>query len=240
MANKIIADPLNAFREDERLFIEALNSLRWYELTRLITKEELHSILTDSIIRKLFPVQRRYYYTKQEDYYQNILYPLQDKVLEIVGTSCEFYLTGGTALSRAYCITDSDDLDFFLNRAQDFKQQVNEVTRAFSSSSQQFEVANTDENYARIFITGPDCTLKLDFVNDVAFRRGLPVKTSIFIRTDTILNILSNKLSALSRYATKDLVDIVFISENTPFTWEEIFDDASQKDLCKSKILPKY
>ena len=63
LANKILADPLNAFREDERLFIEALNSLRWYELTRLITKQELHSILTDSIIRKLFPVQRRYYYT---------------------------------------------------------------------------------------------------------------------------------------------------------------------------------
>lgn len=174
----------------------------------------------------------------QEDYYQNILYPLQDKVLEIVGSlPVEFYLTGGTALSRAYLHhRHSDDLDFFLNRAQDFKQQVNEVTRAFSSSSQQFEVANTDENYARIFITGPDCTLKLDFVNDVAFRRGLPVKTSIFIRTDTILNILSNKLSALSRYATKDLVDIVFISENTPFTWEEIFDDASQKDLWVNPV----
>lgn len=159
-------------------------------------------------------------------------------MLEIVGSlPVEFYLTGGTALSRAYLNhRHSDDLDFFLNRAQDFKQQVNEVIRAFSSSQQQFEVANTDENYARIFITGPDCTLKLDFVNDVAFRRGLPVKTSIFIRTDTILNILSNKLSALSRYATKDLVDIVFISENTPFTWEEIFDDASQKDLWVNPV----
>lgn len=62
LANKILADPLNAFREDERLFIEALNSLRWYELTSLMTKQELHSLLTDSIIRKLFPVQRRYYY----------------------------------------------------------------------------------------------------------------------------------------------------------------------------------
>lgn len=159
-------------------------------------------------------------------------------MLEIVsGLPVEFYLTGGTALSRAYLHhRHSDDLDFFLNWAQDFKQQVNEVIRAFSSSSQEFEVASIDENYARIFITGPACTLKLDFVNDVPFRSGQPVKTSVFIRTDTILNILSNKLSALSRYATKDVADIVFISESTQFIWEEIFDDASEKDLWVNPV----
>ena len=80
----------------------------------------------------------------QEDYYQNILYPLQDKVLEIVGSlPVEFYLTGGTALSRAYLNhRHSDDLDFFLNRAQDFKQQVNEVIRAFSTWEEIFDDAS--------------------------------------------------------------------------------------------------
>jgi len=39
----------------------------------------------------------------QDDYYQNTLYPFQDKVLETIGKlPVGFYLTGGTALSRAY------------------------------------------------------------------------------------------------------------------------------------------
>ena len=53
----------------------------------------------------------------QDDYYQNILYPLQDKVLETIGKlPVRFYLTAGTALSRAYLHHRySDDLDFFVN-----------------------------------------------------------------------------------------------------------------------------
>jgi predicted nucleotidyltransferase component of viral defense system len=49
-----------------------------------------------------------------DDYYGNILYPLQYKVLEIVAElPVDFYLTGGTALSRAYLNHRySDDLDF--------------------------------------------------------------------------------------------------------------------------------
>ena len=49
-----------------------------------------------------------------DDYYQNTLYQLQDKVLEMVGKlPVEFYLTGSTALSRTYLHHRySDDLDF--------------------------------------------------------------------------------------------------------------------------------
>ena len=37
----------------------------------------------------------------QDGYYQNSIYPFQDKILEIVDrANVDFYLTGGTALSR--------------------------------------------------------------------------------------------------------------------------------------------
>ena len=71
-----------------------------------------------------------------DDYYQNTLYPLQDKVLDIAGKlSVGFYLTGGTALSRAYLHHRySDDLYFFVNDATDFKTQVNIIIRALTNA----------------------------------------------------------------------------------------------------------
>jgi len=67
----------------------------------------------------------------------------------------------------------------------------------------------------------------------------------LFRKTDILINILSNKLTALSRLAAKDVVDIVYISQNTGFDWQEIFNDAQQKDLWinpieASKILDQF
>ena len=162
------------------------------------------------------------------DYYRNILYPLQDKVLRLIESlPVEFYLTGGTALGRAYFNHRySDDLDFFVNGLPDFKDQVNLIIKQLKATGLNFETSVADEGFARIFIFDPDCTLKLDFVNDVAFRSGTSVATGIFKRTDNLSNILSNKITALSRYSPKDLVDIVFISENLAFNWEKILSDA--------------
>ena len=62
LSNEILANPFNVFRSDEQIFIKALNSLKWYELTKLLGKQNLLMLLTDSTIQKLFPVQRRTYY----------------------------------------------------------------------------------------------------------------------------------------------------------------------------------
>ncbi len=120
------------------------------------------------------------------DYYQNILYPLQDKVLKTIGQiPVEFYLTGGTALGRAYLNHRySDDLDFFINGVSDFKQQLTPVINALTHSGLQLDTSVVADNYARLFIISDECTLKLDFVNDVTFRTGVPVVTNLFIRTD--------------------------------------------------------
>lgn len=173
-----------------------------------------------------------------DDYYQNTLYPLQDKVLEIVGKlTVGFYLTGGTALSRAYLHHRySDDLDFFVNGVSDFKSQVNTVIKALSDAGYFIDTSVADDGFARMFVFDGELSLKLDFVNDVPFRSGKAVTTPLFIKTDNPNNILSNKITAIGRYATKDIVDIVFMCKSLTFNWENIINEASKKDLWVNPI----
>jgi hypothetical protein len=63
ITNKILSNAVEIFRHDDQLFIKALSSLKWYELTNLVGKQNLLALLTDSTIQKLFPAQRRIYYS---------------------------------------------------------------------------------------------------------------------------------------------------------------------------------
>jgi hypothetical protein len=62
IVDEILAKPVEVFHNDNQIFIKALNSLKWYELIRLVGKQNLLLLLTDPTIQKLFPVQRRTYY----------------------------------------------------------------------------------------------------------------------------------------------------------------------------------
>jgi hypothetical protein len=174
----------------------------------------------------------------QKDYYQLTLYPLQNKVLSVISDlPVHFYLTGGTALSRVYLHHRySDDLDFFVNDAKDFKIQMNYVLEGLKNAAFHFTVITIDENFARLLITEGEAILKLDFINDVTFRSGSLISTDLFLRTDNIENILSNKITALGRQAAKDVVDIIFICGIFSFNWEKIIADAQQKDLWVNEI----
>lgn len=174
----------------------------------------------------------------QKDFYQNILYPFQDKVLDLVGSSpVDFYLTGGTALSRAYLNHRySDDLDFFVNNSDTFKSQVETIVQTLPKLNLKFDIAQADEGFARILVFDEQCSLKLDFVNDVLFRAEVPVSTKLFSRTDTPLNILSNKISALSRLEVKDVVDIIYLALKYTFEWPAIISDAFEKDMWVNPI----
>jgi len=169
----------------------------------------------------------------QEDYYQNILYPLQDKILRIIeDLPVDFYLTGGTALSRVWLNHRySDDLDFFVNQNPGFEKQVELIRKSIGDNEIETEIAVTGESFARIFVHQTDAVLKIDFVNDIPYRTGMNVTTKLFSKTDNIENILSNKLTALSRLSEKDVVDIVYIAMNNQFNWVDILKEASEKDM---------
>ena len=183
----------------------------------------------------------------QKNYYQNILYPLQDKVLRIIEKlPVDFYLTGGTALGRAYLFHRySDDLDFFVNQSSTFEKQVEMIVKSIKNENIKTEIAVTGDSFVRIFVHHNEAILKIDFVNDVPYRTGIPVSTELFGRTDAVLNILSNKLTALSRESAKDVVDIVSIALKYDFNWIEIISEATEKDIWinaveASKILDSF
>lgn len=173
-----------------------------------------------------------------EDYYLNKLYPLQDRVLRLFeNTKTDFYLTGGTALSRAYFHHRySDDLDFFMNASSVFVHQTDLVIEQLQTAGFHLQKGVRSETFSRLFIAEDDVVLKIDLVNDVPFRKDKPRKTALFNNTDNVFNILSNKVSALTRDEPKDIADILIIAQNTKFNWRQIIADAQQKDAGVEEI----
>jgi len=176
-------------------------------------------------------------------YYENTLYPLQDKVLGLVdGLGASFYLTGGTALSRFYFNHRySDDLDFFLNDDPNFQTGVKRIINAISGSGLKQIVEKKEESFCRLTVEG---ILKLDFVNDVPFYHGaVEIRPSgPFSRIDNPMNILANKITAFSdREEPKDISDIWIISKMLSVDWKEIFTAADSKaaGLCAPFIAEK-
>lgn len=168
----------------------------------------------------------------KKDY--NKLYLLQDKVLNWWAEyEFPFYLTGGTALGRFYLNHRySEDLDFFVNDDPGFSKSIinikNLLQKQFKTDISKTVVA---DEFARFFIEDNDTFLKLEFVNDVAFRAGTPFKSSLG-NIDTMSNILSNKLTAVvGRDEPKDIFDIVTIAVNFSFNWRTIFNYAKEKAM---------
>lgn len=160
------------------------------------------------------------------------LYLLQDKFLSWWLTQgLPFYLTGGTALGRFYLNHRfSEDLDFFINAGTQYQYFIaelkNKITASFKVNIQQSLFA---DDFTRFFIADNDVTLKIELVNDVEYYAGSPESYS-FGLIDTPVNILANKLTAIvGRDEPKDIFDIIYISLNYSFHWQEIFFHAKQK-----------
>ena len=169
-------------------------------------------------------------------YYEEKLYPLQDGVMSILQQSdSDFFLTGGTALSRAYYNHRySDDLYFFINQSQTYDEQLDNILARLKEGGFSWSTKNDytrAKNFTTIKITRDnDIFLKLDFVNDLTPHYGGIIKTNLFYRTDSIHNIISNKLSAIFRYAAKDIVDIREIALHEKINWSLIINEAREKE----------
>ena len=165
--------------------------------------------------------------------YYNRLYAFQDEIMNIVQMQeVDFYLTGGTALSRRYLNHRySDDLDFFINQATDFKKQAQRVVTAIRQDNINIEIGTASESFLRITVMKDQMHLVIDFVNDVEFHYGGFEAADFFPKIDSWRNILSNKLSAVSRLEPKDVADTLFIAKHFSFEWPEIIEEAKNKDL---------
>jgi predicted nucleotidyltransferase component of viral defense system len=170
-------------------------------------------------------------------YYEESLYPLQNGVLNALNNyGTRFFLTGGTALGRAYYNHRySDDLDFFVNADLEYNEQVAIVLTRLPDDGFVIDKSGfiKDVGFTSFNVRWEhtDAVLKLDFVNDVLPHFGEIKKTPLFDRTDSIRNILSNKLTAIFRFAAKDVVDIREIALHEKIVWSEIIVEAREKAL---------
>ncbi len=108
-------------------------------------------------------------------FYEDKLYPLQDGILQLMNKlATPFYLTGGTALSRAFFNHRySDDLDFFVNNDKNYKKNVEKIINVLRENyKDRLNLGVIDSAFARIFIEENNVTLKIEFLNDVPFHDG--------------------------------------------------------------------
>jgi hypothetical protein len=171
-------------------------------------------------------------------FYSDKLYPFMDRVLALIRqTDTGFYLTGGTALGRHYLRHRySDDLDLFVNAVDDFREQVKKALEVLRRGGVTFDVGTAADTFVRILAREEEMSLKIDFVNDVAFHYGDFQEAPFYPRIDHWRNILSNKLCALSRREPKDMADILVISRRFAFSWPDVFSEARRKDLWVEPI----
>ena len=156
------------------------------------------------------------------------LYLLQDEVLKVVfETEHEFYLTGGTCLSRFYVEKRySDDLDLFTNQSPRYSFAIKNIKKALQERFV-LVVEVESKDFTRFKI---DDLLQVDFVNDISFRYKEPRISEENYLLDTIENILSNKITAvIGRDNPKDIFDIYLIWKFYEIKWGEILDAAHQK-----------
>ncbi len=156
------------------------------------------------------------------------LYKLQDRVLELIfSLEQEFYLTGGTCLSRFYKEKRySDDLDFFTNSSARFGFSVKNI-KAILLEHFELIVEVETKDFIRFKV---DNLLQIDFVNDRVPRyKDVVVLENGYI-IDSIENILSNKITAvIGRDNPKDIFDIYLICKFYAFDWKVILDASLEK-----------
>jgi predicted nucleotidyltransferase component of viral defense system len=173
------------------------------------------------------------------------LYVLQDLVLDrIFSFENDFYLTGGTCLSRFYQEKRySDDLDFFVNNSSVFGFTLKKI-KALLAEDFKVDIEIEAKDFCRLKI---DDYLQVDFIHDRAAYYKDPVILENGYRIDNVENILSNKLTAIiGRDDPKDIFDIYLIAKFYSFDWSEIIQSAKIKSafnlddlIARLKSFPK-
>lgn len=166
-------------------------------------------------------------------YYATRLYPLQDRALALISQAgTGFYLTGGTALSRAYAHHRySDDLDLFVNYDTRFSFWSEVILNRLAAQEQwRCEISIRQEYFVRATLWDGDLALKVEFVNDVPSRVGTVQVHPMLGRIDSAENILANKLSALiGRDEPRDIADVWALCTRLGLSLEEAIEGASSK-----------
>jgi len=140
---------------------------------------------------------------KDIDFYEKLLYPLQDKIFHLIQTD-QFY----------------EDLDFFYDGYQ-FPKEEFEITfrEIINRIGEQFKTELTvdGEYFKRLFVYQENIALKLEFIFENFKTVGDRQKTDeIYI--DSKANIAANKITTIyTRKTAKDFFDLYFLLQELEF-----------------------
>jgi predicted nucleotidyltransferase component of viral defense system len=153
-------------------------------------------------------------------FYEEILYPFQDEICALIKND-NFYLSGGTALSRFYYQHRySDDLDFFYDGQKGSKEGFSIEFRdimARISNKYRIEIEIDREYFKRAYIYKNDTALKIEFVYENFKNIGKREKIK-GIAIDSKENLCANKLTAVyDRKTFKDFVDLFYLMNEFSF-----------------------
>jgi hypothetical protein len=147
-----------------------------------------------------------------KSFYFDTLYPLQDRVLQILsGLDTELYLSGGTASSRGYLHHRfSDDLDLFVNDKPAFTLWADRLIQALGKVPDwKIEISLREQRFVRASLSDTRTVLKIEMINDVPSHIGEFRLDPVLGKLDSPENILANKVTALvDREEPKDMADI--------------------------------
>lgn len=166
-----------------------------------------------------------------------ILTPLQKSVLDAVFAEEVFarswYLTGGTALAAFHLFHRySDDLDFFTNEPSSIELAWPTLQRLLPVTG--LAVESRTPHYIRLRHAEG---LRVDVVQDVPFRAGIPVRHGAWL-VDSLENIALNKVSAIQgRLDVKDYVDVYLLLKDDPTRILAWLAQAKQKDASVEPFL---
>ncbi len=171
--------------------------------------------------------------SKEIDFYENVLYPFQDEVFKLF-KSDEFYLSGGTCLSRYYYEHRySDDLDFFFDGFSfpeekfdlSYRKIVNRLSKKF-----QVEVSLESDYFKRIILYKDKIPLKVEFIFENY--KGIGKRKTIQnIQIDSKENLATNKMTTVyDRRSTKDFIDLYYLLKE--------YKVPQLSEWAKTKIVP--
>jgi predicted nucleotidyltransferase component of viral defense system len=153
---------------------------------------------------------------KEKEFYIKKLYPLQDEAIKLIDNE-NFYLSGGTALSRFhYNHRFSDDLDIFFNGYKSdnknaFKVSYQKVLNEFENVFDKIEIAINGDYFKRIFVMKNNINLKIEFIFDN--HKTVGKKTTYKgLLIDSKENICANKIgTVMDRRSVKDYIDLYYL-----------------------------
>lgn len=164
-------------------------------------------------------------------HYEGSLYPLQDRILRVVGTYGDaLVLTGGTALARCYFDHRySDDIDLFYSGSH-----VRELARDLMSNLEEhgFDLITESDQpgFVRFFAGDGTAKVKIDVATDLPRVDAPALHDDLGVYVHTLREIGANKIVAFEdRREAKDLVDLSLLVRE--LGWQRMVADADAKRI---------